>query len=337
MRSLLNEQKQLLFDYCLGLTSDTENIKAEELIALSQEAAEIHKKLKVALAPLECMQPELCPDNLTEKTIRRINKHVDISHKLLIPEQIPIVATKANILRNLSKIFVRAAAILVIAAILIPPLSHGRSLYRRHICEGRLGSISQNIDQYCNDYDGEFPTVDTNEGEPWYKVGYQGKENHSNTRNLFLLLKHGYSDDSKIFMCPGRKQNSLTAFDISEVQEYNDFPTRKHITYSFRIICNPPIKKSMLRGQPLMADCNPVFENVSEDKIEVRLNKESATRNSINHDKRGQNVLFCDGHVEFLKTRHVGIPQDDIFTLQNIEVYRGTERPACRTDTFLAP
>ena len=86
-----------------------------------------------------------------------------------------------------------------------------------------------------------------------------------------------------------------------------------------------------------MADCNPVFENASEDKFEVRLDKELSTHNSINHNLRGQNVLFCDGHVEFLKTRHVGIPQDDIFTLQNIEVYRGIERPSCETDPFLAP
>jgi len=340
MRPLTNEQKQLLFDYCLGLTSDKKNIKAEELIALSQEAAEIHKKLKVALAPLGCIQLELCPGNLTEKTIKRLNKHADISRKLLAPERIPIFTDKSIVFRNFSKILIRAAAVLIIVAILIPPISHGRSIYRKRLCENRLRSISQNIEQYCNDFDGEVPTVGSNKDEPWCKVGYQGKENHSNTRNLFLLLKHGYNDDYKNFMCPGRRQNNVTAFDTSEVQEYNDFPTRKHINYSFRVMCNRSIKKSMLGVQPLMADCNPVFENSFDELVKhfkVQLDKGLSTHNSRNHNSRGQNILYSDGHVEFKKTRYVGIPGDDIFTLQNIDVYHGIERPSCMRDPFLAP
>ena len=76
-----------------------------------------------------------------------------------------------------------------------------------------------------------------------------------------------------------------------------------------------------------MADRNPVFETMRRyDKVEVCLNRELSTRNSINHNQRGQNVLSCDGNVQFLKTRHVGVPQDDIFTVQNVDVYRGSER-----------
>jgi prepilin-type processing-associated H-X9-DG protein len=340
MRPLSNEQKQLLFDYCLGLTSEKETAQTEVLISLKKEAAEIHTKLKVALAPLSCIQPEPCPDNLAEQTIRRLKKHADTSHLLLVPEQITTVVTKVHFFHNLSKILVRAAAILIIVGILIPPLSHGRSLYRRHICERRLGSISQNIDQYCNDFDGELPAVGINKDEPWCKVGYQGKENHSNTRNLFLLLKLGFSNDPKKFVCPGGKQSNVTPFDISEVQEYNDFPTRKHINYSLRVMCSPSTKKSMLGGQPFMADCNPVFESASDDQLkhlEIHLDKESSTRNCSNHNLRGQNVLYGDGHAEFERTRYVGIPGDDMFTLQNTQVYRGLERPSSMKDSFLAP
>jgi len=77
MKRLSNEQKQLLFDYCLGLTSEKENAKVEELITLNEEAAEIHKKLTAALTPLQCIQPESCPDTLAEQTIRRLNKLAD--------------------------------------------------------------------------------------------------------------------------------------------------------------------------------------------------------------------------------------------------------------------
>ena len=53
MKPLNNQQKELLFDYCIGLTSSEENIEAESLISSNQEAAEIHEKLKAAITPLD--------------------------------------------------------------------------------------------------------------------------------------------------------------------------------------------------------------------------------------------------------------------------------------------
>jgi prepilin-type processing-associated H-X9-DG protein len=38
--------------------------------------------------------------------------------------------------------------------------------------------------------------------------------------------------------------------------------------------------------------------------------------NSNNHDGDGQNVLFGDGHVEFLQNPFVGVQRDNIFTRQ---------------------
>ncbi|MHC4185699.1 MAG: hypothetical protein ACYSR4_07170, partial [Planctomycetota bacterium] len=70
------------------------------------------------------------------------------------------------------------------------------------------------------------------------------------------------------------------------------------------------------------------------------LNDELLTRNSSNHNRRGQNVLFCDGSIMFIKERHTDISQDDIFTLQNMHAgseIRGHELPSCVTDAFLAP
>jgi hypothetical protein len=59
--------------------------------------------------------------------------------------------------------------------------------------------------------------------------------------------------------------------------------------------------------------------------------------NSLNHNRRGQNVLFDDGSAGFVKTRFVGVNGDDIFTLQNTTLYQGSETPDRETDAFLAP
>jgi prepilin-type processing-associated H-X9-DG protein len=88
-----------------------------------------------------------------------------------------------------------------------------------------------------------------------------------------------------------------------------------------------------------MADRNPLFEELPDfnKPLSLRLNKSLLTLNSINHSRRGQNVLFGDGRVEFLKTRHIGISEDDIFTLQDTDIYQGCEVPSNETDFFLAP
>lgn len=58
MSSLSNEQKELLFNYCLGLTSEKEAEEAQRLISSDNEASELYSTIKAALSPLESIQPE---------------------------------------------------------------------------------------------------------------------------------------------------------------------------------------------------------------------------------------------------------------------------------------
>jgi hypothetical protein len=71
--------------------------------------------------------------------------------------------------------------------------------------------------------------------------------------------------------------------------------------------------------------------------LEIRVDEDLLNLNSINHNYRGQNILRGDGSIRFSKKRFFGITQDDIYTLQNILNYNGTERPSCETDDFFAP
>jgi hypothetical protein len=100
----------------------------------------------------------------------------------------------------------------------------------------------------------------------------------------------------------------------------------------------------LLCQKVVMADCNPLFEDLPKDfskPFRLQVDRKSPIPNSSNHSyfgsRRGQNVLLDDGHVEFLRTRYVDVSKDDIFTLQNTDVYQGFEVPSCETDSFLAP
>ena len=72
MLPLSNEEKQLLFDYSLKLTTEEGTAQAKALIDSSEEATEIHSKLKALLAPLDALQTKPCPDDLAERTVWRL-------------------------------------------------------------------------------------------------------------------------------------------------------------------------------------------------------------------------------------------------------------------------
>jgi prepilin-type processing-associated H-X9-DG protein len=67
----------------------------------------------------------------------------------------------------------------------------------------------------------------------------------------------------------------------------------------------------------------------------VLLNEQLKQMMSASHRGRGQNVLYCDGSVEFARKRV--IDGDDIFTVHGVDTYTGREVPAGDNDTFLAP
>lgn len=332
MRSLNREQKQILFDYSLGLVDEGEVGQAEGLIANNKEAAAIHSKLKTILAPLDRLRPEPCPERLEKRTVWRLMQLAHTEPPIRTPAVI-----RSRPWRNLAEVGAIAAVVLLVAGVLIPSFGFARYHYHKCVCQSQLAGIGSSMGCYSSDYDGNLPAVTADVSLPWYNVGYQGEENLSNTRNPYLLLKLGYHLRPEDFVCCARKQGSFSPLKTSQVQSYNDFPSRKHITYSFRVCCHLPMKLSLLGEQPLLADCNPVFENTRADKFEVRLDEELSTTLSMNHNRRGQNVLFTDEHVGFLKTRHAGIPRDDIFTVQNVAEYRGNERPVCDKDSFLGP
>ncbi|MHC4193924.1 MAG: hypothetical protein ACYSP9_07090, partial [Planctomycetota bacterium] len=179
-------------------------------------------------------------------------------------------------------------------------------------------------------------------GAPWWKVGYQGKENHSAPRSMWLLVKGNYVKPAD-FVCPGKKQSSATKIDACQIQGYNDFPSRGHITYSIRIRCSKSAASHQRATKILIADLSPLFENLPADysqPFNLKLDQKLLTLNSINHKRRGQNVLFCDGAVKFMKKRYADISNDDIFTLQGMCIggkVKGCETPSSDSDTFLAP
>ena len=343
MTPLSSEQKELLFDYCMGLASPEQIVEAQALISSNQEAAEIHSKLQATLAPLDSVEPEVCPDDLIERTVLRLNNAASSSAdrlaELLAGEQKRSIGAQRWHWLGMARRLATAAVFVIAGSVFFTTFSYLRFDSQRQRCQMQQSGFFQGLEKYVADH-GKQPAVETQAGAPWYKVGYQGSENHSNTRHLYLLVKDGYVEPDS-FVCPScSKSRGRPRLTSTELRGNRDFRDRRYITYSFQIRCRQGSDGQLHCRKVLMADLSPLFEDLPDDfgkPFSLQLDRRLVTVNSVNHKRKGQNVLFGDGSVRFLKTRFIGVSNDDVYTLQNTDVYHGYEVPACSTDFFLAP
>ena len=358
MGLLSHDQKQLLFDHCMGLASEEQDAQAEQLIASNPDAANFYyEQLKALLSPLESLEREPCPDSLAEQTIRMLTERAhehdeplaqDPSEEVAVtpPPVVPQMDAepdpiRMNAWRSPVQVAAVAAILLFLVGVTVPALSMVREKGRQNTCRTRLGHVFDGMTQYISDF-GRAPSVETVSGAPWYKVGDQGSQNHSNTRVVYLLTKQGYVSPEN-FLCPSRKTKRQLDLAALRSQALQDFLSRDYIDFSFRIACQDT-HSQMPGHRVLMADMNPLSERFPSDyskPLVIRLDNDILLSNSANHGGRGQNVLKNDGSVAFTRNRFAGSgSKDDIFILQNMTLgteIKGCEVPDCVSDAFLAP
>lgn len=331
MSSVGTGEKQLLFDYSMRLTSESQTVQAQELIASNEEAAKIYSRLQAVLAPLDSVDPPTCPDELAERTIARLTDFANSGHEgleeLLADEQTRPSTAKVGFWRNLTEMVAVAAAVMLIAGVLLPIFNRERQRYWKQRCQKQLSSIFTGLGNYVDDYDGKAPAVAASANRQW------------NTQSLYLPMKLGYIRDSGLFICPGRDSSQTARFDITKVAEFNDFPARGYVTYSPRKRCPTASTANGLCKGPILADRNPIFDNGPADTFKKRLDQAILRANSKNHRRKGQNVLSGDGSVRFITIRLVA--EDDIFTVKGMdcgdEVDDCEMFPSREADVFLAP
>lgn len=351
MTPLNGQLKQLLFDYSLGLTSQPDTAEAERLLESHEEAVEIHRALKNALAPLDAWEVGPCPDSLVDATISRLKVQAqakaqpgaDRLDALLAAQSAGTPTVRIPLWRNWGDLAAVAAVIVLLVGVVLPALGLARQKHWQNRCQSNMADIHGGLTRYVSENDGQLPKVASTLGSPWWKVGYQGAENYSNTRGAWLLVKQGYVPLAA-FSCPGRRDERQGQIDAAMIQNYNDFPGRASMHFSMRVCCPESGTKGLSQRMEIFADRNPISEEFPSDYSKpfpgLRLNAELLTVNSRNHNGRGQNALFCDGSVEFTRQRHTRASKDDIYTLAEMSdgsEVRGCEVPSCEKDTFMAP
>jgi prepilin-type N-terminal cleavage/methylation domain-containing protein len=164
----------------------------------------------------------------------------------------------------------------------------------------------------------------------------------STTRAFWMLIRTG-EVTVKQFVCPS---SSDVVDDTQEIDRYYDFKNIGRVSYGYQVPFGPGDTRpseNVDSRMAMMADKGPFYSSIggcspdttSGQYTDLTSNSSPAEwrqLNSGNHGGtgagEGQNVLFADGHNEFVRKPVVGVDRDNIYTLM-------TDTPGVETGLIL--
>jgi len=213
---------------------------------------------------------------------------------------------------TLIELLVVVAIIALLISILLPSLSRARELSKRTVCSSNLRGIGQAMYLYAQDGD-KFPVT----------TGYKTGTNHATwgvyrrtqvpstgtpsvSSDLWTMV---YANNStpKQFICPSTGDVPDPAQDTLA---YFDFQSGVNLSYAYQFQHDPDrpiLGTSDDPTFPIAADANPYLKGGVTSQVAGDRNSQWRG-NSVNHTNReGQNILFIDSHVDFLKAPDAGL------------------------------
>lgn len=211
---------------------------------------------------------------------------------------------------TLIELLVVVAIIALLISILLPSLSRARELSKRTVCSSNLRGIGQSMYIYAQDGD-KFPASSgrhaTSAATYWFfrTIVPPTTGIPSPTADLWMLVRANNSTP-KQFNCPSTADVPDPAQDTLA---YFDFSSGVNLSYAYQYQHD---KDRNILGTsddptfPIAADANPYIKGaVTSTPVQDRQSQWRG--NSTNHTNReGQNILFIDGHVDFLKAPDAG-------------------------------
>ncbi len=325
----MHSDDAILIDYLAGQASAAENREIGRRLASDAEFARRHGKISGLMDLMHnCGAPE--PDeDLVGRTLAAVAA-TPTTGALLDREALRVRPAGRSTF-SLKELGAMAALLFLVATILFPAFQHAGMLSRERACVAQTGSIGAALSQYAGDHNGFLPAM-ADQQAAWL-ADASSPVRRSNSGNLWRLVHGGYARPM-LFQCPAA--GGGRSIDAAAMATMPDFPSREYISYSYHNSVNAkPLQMDGLGAaagrMAILADRTPVFVSGRFDPMELDCG------NSRNHNQRGQAVLFLDMHAEWTQRSDVGVKGDNIWLVQNVFNYDGTECPASDTDSFLLP
>ena len=323
----LTETESAYIDALLehGNAEDPQSPVAEQINCTPRLTEIIH-----ALAQLPPVEP---PADLTHRTVAAAGV---VTPPRIVPHAGTSVLTNTRLQgRTWDPRKTDIAVMLIAAALLLTvtifQLNKARTVAVQSACANNLAMLGTAFGQYAANNNGVLPSIAIPADHNWLprrmSPGIHRSANaHCNLANLSPMLdaRTRYTSWTRM-ICPAV---AATAESFDRTGEH---PAWSTIGYSYIDELSSYHHHWAQGGHvAVLADRNPLFYGTGLRQADI---------NSLNHDRRGQNVLYDDGSVFWTRTPDVGPRHDNIWTLGNppLLVYSGVEEPTSRYDIILVP
>jgi hypothetical protein len=309
--------QETVLGYLLGALDDSEM----EEVAVRLESDPVYQRqlleVRRRLAPLQVLENEVAeyrpPQGLAARTCDYVFAHAPRPQPAAERRLSPCAAAPVRGSRVRWIDAVAAAVVFILAsAVIWPALRDSRFQARLATCQDNLRELGVALTSYSRAHDDRLPAVPT-EGRLAAAGVYAP-----------VLVSEGYLTESRRVLCPEAPQTAGRDFQIPTVEEFQSVGEkeaarlRRQMGGSYGYCIGHLERGLLLPTKNLGRNYFAIMADAPSDEL--------ADHQSLNHGGRGQNVLFEDGHVEFVTSSQPAGSSDDIFCNDHRLVAAGIHR-----------
>ncbi len=327
-----NLPPEQLLDYHLGLLENDDAERIRRNIAASDQSASQSRNVAAWLELLDSYKTPPPPTRFVDQIMDRIGQAsplrvTEAASSLPPPSDGRFIRRPVLSLRELVAL---AACLTFFIGVLVPGLSRARSQQRQAMCASSLGNIGRAVGQYAANFNGMMPqTAGFVPGVNWLRSPQPQVPRVRNSRNRYLVVRLHFAKPES-FICAA--MGGARPLDADRIDQFEDFPSPENCSFDSQNMAGPTLPLRLAPGMPIFADRNPLFDGSKLDAVDPDRS------NSRSHDGgRGQNVLCADGRVVWTTSPMFGTHGDNIWQVEGVTEYTGTEYQRHPADAFVIP